>query len=183
MGALRKFMPITAATFIIGWLAIAGVPPFSGFWSKDEILLFSLAESPALYAVGLITAVLTAFYMTRQIIMVFFGEEHVGRAWPTQEEAPEVAEGEAPVETHDAHGEFKPHESPPIMWIPLVALAGVAALGGLINVPSRSASPGASPTSSRTGCIRSSNSAKPTSRERGRTTTSTCSWRLPSLPR
>ena len=141
MGALRKFMPITAATFIVGWLAIAGVPPFSGFWSKDEILLFSLAESPALYAVGIITAILTAFYMTRQIIMVFFGEAR-WTSLANAEEAPEVAEGETPVETHNAHGEFKPHESPPIMWIPLVALAGVAALGGLINVPKLFGIPG-----------------------------------------
>ncbi len=141
MGALRKFMPITAATFIVGWLAIAGVPPFSGFWSKDEILLFSLAESPALYAIGILTAVLTAFYMTRQIIMVFFGEAR-WTSLANAEEAPEVAEGEPPVETHNAHGEFKPHESPPIMWIPLVALAGVAALGGLINMPKLFGIPG-----------------------------------------
>ncbi len=94
MGALRKFMPITAGTFIVGWLAIAGVPPFSGFWSKDEILLFSLAESPALYAVGIITAILTAFYMTRQVIMVFFGEAR-WTSLANAEEAPEVAEGEA----------------------------------------------------------------------------------------
>ncbi len=134
MGALRKFMPITAVTFIVGWLAIAGVPPFSGFWSKDEILLYTLASSTPLYIVGIITAVLTAFYMTRQIIMVFFGEAR----WTSvanADEAPEVADGEPPVETHDAHGEFKPHESPAIMWIPLVALAGVAALGGIINLP------------------------------------------------
>jgi len=134
MGALRKFMPITAATFIIGWLAIAGVPPFSGFWSKDEILLYTLADNTALYVVGIVTAILTAFYMTRQIIMVFFGEAR-WTSLANPEEAPEVAEGEPPVETHNAHGEFKPHESPPIMWIPLVALAGVAALGGIVNVP------------------------------------------------
>ena len=134
MGALRKFMPITAATFIIGWLAIAGVPPFSGFWSKDEILLYTLGKSTPLYIVGIVTAVLTAFYMTRQIIMVFFGEAR-WTSLANADEAPEVAEGEPPVETHGAHGEFKPHESPPIMWIPLVVLAGVAALGGIINLP------------------------------------------------
>jgi NADH-quinone oxidoreductase subunit L len=134
MGALRKFMPITAATFIIGWLAIAGVPPFSGFWSKDEILLYTLADNTPLYIVGIITAVLTAFYMTRQIIMVFFGEAR-WTSLANAEEAPEVAEGEPPVETHNAHGEFKPHESPPIMWIPLVVLAGVAMLGGIVNMP------------------------------------------------
>ena len=73
MGGLTKFMPITAGTFIVGWLAIAGVPPFSGFWSKDEILLYAWNESPVLWAIGLITAILTAFYMTRQVVLTFFG--------------------------------------------------------------------------------------------------------------
>ena len=74
MGMLHRLLPVTAVTFIIGWLAIAGVFPFAGFWSKDEILLFALADNPALYLVGLVTALLTAYYMTRQVIMVFFGE-------------------------------------------------------------------------------------------------------------
>ena len=119
MGALRKLMPITAATFIVGWLAIAGVPPFAGFWSKDEILLYSLAKSPALYVVGLVTALLTAYYMTRQVIMVFFGE----------------ARWESHAEEHGAHGEFKPHESPPSMLFPLVVLAVLSTVGGLLNLP------------------------------------------------
>jgi NADH:ubiquinone oxidoreductase subunit 5 (subunit L)/multisubunit Na+/H+ antiporter MnhA subunit len=72
-GGLYKLMPITAGTFIIGWLAIAGVPPFAGFWSKDEILLYAFDNSPALWFVGLVTALLTAFYMTRQVILTFFG--------------------------------------------------------------------------------------------------------------
>lgn len=108
MGGLRKFMPITTATFIIGWLAIAGVPPFSGFWSKDEILVFAYNESPALYVVGLITALLTAFYMSRQVFMTFFGEPrfaHSG-AEATHAEAALVeggiAEGEAVAELADA---------------------------------------------------------------------------------
>ena len=67
MGALRKLMPITAGTFIVGWLAIAGVPPFSGFWSKDEILTYALHKNIALYVVGLFTALLTAFYMSREV--------------------------------------------------------------------------------------------------------------------
>ena len=120
MGALRVLMPITAATFIIGWLAIAGVPPFSGFWSKDEILLFTAARSPVLYVLALATALLTAFYMTRQVIMVFFGE----------------ARWDSHAEDHGAHGEFKPHESPPIMLVPLVVLAGLAAVLGVIQLPS-----------------------------------------------
>ena len=74
MGNLKKYMPITAATFIVGWLAIAGVPPFAGFWSKDEILLFAWDKSPILWALGLVTALLTAFYMSRQVFMVFYGD-------------------------------------------------------------------------------------------------------------
>ena len=120
MGALRTVMPITAGTFIIGWLAIAGVPPFAGFWSKDEILLFTLASSPVLYVIGLVTAVLTAFYMTRQVVMVFFGE----------------ARWESHADDHGAHGEFRPHESPPIMLFPLVVLAGLSVVGGAIQLPS-----------------------------------------------
>jgi NADH-quinone oxidoreductase subunit L len=120
MGALRTVMPITAGTFIIGWLAIAGVPPFAGFWSKDEILLFTLASSPVLYVIGLVTAVLTAFYMTRQVVMVFFGE----------------ARWQSHADDHGAHGEFRPHESPPIMLFPLVVLAGLSVVGGAIQLPS-----------------------------------------------
>jgi NADH-quinone oxidoreductase subunit L len=131
MGALRKFMPVTAATFIVGWLAIAGVPPFAGFWSKDEILLFALVKSPALYVIGIVTAVLTAFYMTRQVIMVFFGEAK----WESHANAEEAPEGEEEL-THGAHGEFKPHESSPIMLFPLVVLAGLAMVGGVIQLPS-----------------------------------------------
>ncbi len=73
MGKLAKFMPITCGTFIIGWLAIAGVPPFAGFWSKDEIMLFAAADSTPLYVVVFATALLTAVYMTRLVIMTFFG--------------------------------------------------------------------------------------------------------------
>jgi NADH-quinone oxidoreductase subunit L len=119
MGLLRKFMPVTAATFIVGWLAIAGVPPFSGFWSKDEILLFALAKSPALYVIGLVTALLTAYYMTRQVVLVFFGKPR----W--EDHAAE----------HGAHGDFKPHESPGVMLAPLVILAGLAMVGGIIQLP------------------------------------------------
>ena len=119
MGALRKLMPITAITFIIGWLAIAGVPPFAGFWSKDEILLFAYDKSPVLYVFGLITALLTAYYMTRQVIMVFFGEAR----WHDH------------ADEHGAHGDFEPHESPKIMLLPLVVLAGLSIVGGALQLP------------------------------------------------
>ena len=76
MGGLRKYMPITAGTFIVGWLAIAGVFPFDGFWSKDEILAKAYFHHDyALWAVGLVAALATAFYMTRQVWLVFYGDE------------------------------------------------------------------------------------------------------------
>ena len=119
MGALRKLMPVTAITFIIGWLAIAGVPPFAGFWSKDEILLYVYANNRGLYVVGLITALLTAYYMTRQVIMVFYGE----------------AKWKDHAHEHGAHGDFEPHESPKIMLVPLVVLAGLSVVGGAMQLP------------------------------------------------
>jgi NADH-quinone oxidoreductase subunit L len=119
MGRLRAFMPITAFTFIIGWLAIAGVFPFAGFWSKDEILAFAFGKSPALYVIGLLTSLLTAYYMTRQVILVFYGE----------------ARWESHAEEHGAHGEFRPHESPGVMLFPLVVLAALSTVGGIIQLP------------------------------------------------
>jgi NADH-quinone oxidoreductase subunit L len=213
-GGLRRFMPITAGTFVIGWLAIAGVPPFAGFWSKDEILAFAWNESPLLWAVGLVTAVLTAFYMTRLVILTFFGRhryadprpDEVEDAWAAAlaaaEEAvvdaaaavdaalaaseaetdetdePAVAEAllaaraahEAAVEERDGivasaaerpelpalalygapdvgpvadrlpdevaeRSGHHPHESPWTMALPLVVLAVLSVLGGLIQLP------------------------------------------------
>ncbi|MBM3816361.1 MAG: NADH-quinone oxidoreductase subunit L [Actinobacteria bacterium] len=119
MGALRAAMPVTAFTFIIGWLAIAGVPPFAGFWSKDEILLYVYADNRLLYVVGMVTALLTAYYMTRQVILVFFGEAR----WHD-------AAGE-----HGAHGDFHPHESPKVMLIPLVVLSVLSVVGGGMQLP------------------------------------------------
>src|SRR4029453_13162004 len=71
MGGLAKWMPITHATFVVGWLAISGIPPLSGFWSKDEIILADLDFNTFLFVVGLVAAFLTAFYMTRQYVLVF----------------------------------------------------------------------------------------------------------------
>jgi len=119
MGGLRKYMPVTAVTFIIGWLAIAGIPPFAGFWSKDDILLAAWAHGgtalwKVLWFVGFVTALLTAYYMSRQVFMVFFGKERF------------ETEGD-----HAVH----PHESPATMLIPLVALASLSLLGGGLNLP------------------------------------------------
>ncbi len=125
MGALRKLLPITAATFIVGWLAIAGVPPFSGFWSKDDILLYAFDYSPVLWFVGFVTAILTGYYMTRQVMMVFFGDAR----WV--ENRPEPV---TPRRSRWARS-AKPHESPWLMLIPLVVLAVGAFAGGAINLP------------------------------------------------
>ena len=118
-GALHKVMPVTAFTFIIGWLAIAGVPPFSGFWSKDEILLGAYNENKVAWVLLLVAAVMTAFYMSRLVFMTFFGPAR----WDAE------IDGEVP--EHEIH----PHESPKTMLLPLVVLAGLAAAGGAMNLP------------------------------------------------
>jgi NADH-quinone oxidoreductase subunit L len=115
MGGLRKAMPITAATMLVGTVAIAGIPPLAGFWSKDEILGVAFGRGGwfwILWVMGLVTALITAFYMTRQFVLVFLGEAR----WD---------EG------------VHPHESPRSMTVPLMALAGLSIVGGLLNTPFR----------------------------------------------
>jgi NADH-quinone oxidoreductase subunit L len=148
MGGLRKYAPITTVVFIVGWLAIAGVPPLAGFWSKDEALLFAWNKSPALWAVGFVTAVLTAFYMTRQVVMTFFGTPDWQKDEPVMEGvllAESEARGDDPVEAVYYDGKGNPHELPdkdfvphdPVwtMWLPLAVLAGLAIFGGLLQLP------------------------------------------------
>jgi NADH-quinone oxidoreductase subunit L len=226
-GRLYKWMPITASTFIVGWLAIAGVPPFAGFWSKDEILAHAWDHNVGLWVVGIVTALLTAFYMSRQVFMTFGGryrysdptQEEIIAAWQQKlananeralattvaatkaEEAvaaaraklataaddaraaaetefetaqrslvdeqkaaaearrvadelrarvselrvpsaaytgePAVAEiaDELPKAAIAARAEFHPHESPWLMGVPLVVLAALSVVGGLVNLP------------------------------------------------
>ena len=137
MGGLRKWMPITSSTFIVAWLAIAGVFPFAGFWSKDDILANAWEQAPVLWAIGLVTAVLTAYYMSRQVFMVFYGPDRWREA--ADAHSPSEAEAEADHEPaaakHGAHGDFQPHESPPVMAFPLVVLAILSAIGGVLNLP------------------------------------------------
>ncbi len=133
MGALRKFMPITAATFIIGWLAIAGVPPFAGFWSKDEILLNAWETNKALWFIGLVTALLTAYYMSRQVFMVFFGSPRWNDPIEADDAAGSVVDMVGDHGGSVAHGD--PHEAPWTMLTPLVVLAGLALVGGAVNLP------------------------------------------------
>ncbi|HEV7526279.1 MAG TPA: NADH-quinone oxidoreductase subunit L, partial [Acidimicrobiia bacterium] len=139
MGGLRKYMPITAATFIVGWLAIAGIFPFAGFWSKDEILAKAwFSHNYALWAVGAAGALLTAFYMTRQVWLVFFGPERFrdDAALLHHDERPQPLEPAEPVAaTAGEHHGLEPHESPWTMYVPLAALAALAVVGGGLDLP------------------------------------------------
>lgn len=113
MGGLKKYLPITHFTFLMGWLAIIGIPPFAGFFSKDEILWLSFHSpmgSPVLWAMGALGATLTAFYMTRLMCLTFWGKSRV------------------PKETH-------PHESDAMMTVPLIILAVLSVIGGWIGIP------------------------------------------------
>ena len=115
MGGLRKKMPITHLTMLVATLSIAGIPPLAGFWSKDEILAVLFAKGgyfTVLWAVGLLTALLTAFYMARQYFLVFGGEARWGDG-------------------------VQPHESPRIMTVPLIVLGVLTVLIGFVNTPFR----------------------------------------------
>jgi NADH-quinone oxidoreductase subunit L len=169
MGNLKKYMPITFITMMMGWLAICGIPIWAGFFSKDEILYktFAAANLPApwnyvLWVVGLVTAVLTAVYMTRMMWMTFFGterfhdeiegEHHHGHAADinaldgvnvsahSDTHPDNVSDANSDDEDEDEHHHplpvgFKPHESPWTMWGPLVVLAILATVGGLVGIP------------------------------------------------
>jgi NADH-quinone oxidoreductase subunit L len=118
MGALRKVMKWTAVTFSIGWLAIAGIPPLSGFWSKGDVLENVYVHYKPLWALGLLTAILTAYYMTRLEVLAFGDEPRWDKVGPN---------GEPALHT--------PHESPWVMRLPLVVLAFFAFFGGALNLP------------------------------------------------
>ncbi|MEP7270572.1 MAG: NADH-quinone oxidoreductase subunit L [Acidobacteriota bacterium] len=137
MGGLKKYLPITFSTMLVGWLAISGFPLLSGFFSKDEILwrTWSTALFPGawhdlgkiLWGIAAITALVTAVYMTRLMVMTFWGK-------PRFEDSP-ISHGAhgGGNEAHGHHG--KPHESGPVMWVPLAVLAILSAVGGFVGVP------------------------------------------------
>ncbi len=190
MGNLKKYMPITFATMVTGWLAIAGIPIFAGFFSKDEILYKTFAADkyfPAgafpgnevLWVVAVITAILTAIYMTRMMVMTFWGTERfhepieahhpiaddpgeASRAEETAFATGDAADAKVPHDdphalahhyqdeehdsAHDDHDDddehhhalapdFKPHESPWVMTVPLIILAVLSTFGGLVGIP------------------------------------------------
>lgn len=152
MGNLRKYMPITFITMMMGWLAICGIPIWAGFFSKDEILYktFAATNIPqpynyVLWVVGLITAVLTAVYMTRMMWMTFFGserfhgEEAEVHAYMEHSDEDEHADASHDDDDEEEHHhlphDFKPHESPWTMTVPLIVLAFLSTVGGLVGVP------------------------------------------------
>ena len=134
MGGMKLYMPVTFVTMVIGALAIAGIPPLSGFFSKDEILFRTFLYSPVLWLVAVVTAGMTAFYMFRLISMTFFGP-YRGPAW----EHP--AEGAGHGTSDQGHGDAAhgawhgPHESPRVMTWPLMVLASGAMVAGFVGVP------------------------------------------------
>ncbi len=158
MGGLRKFMPITATTFLIGCLAIAGIPPLSGFWSKDEILGAAYAAgiegntgALVLYGMAAVTAFMTAFYMFRMYFMTFEGQfrgsdqqvldkidKSNGQGMPIFAYGPGAMHKDEPVHGdhhEEAHAFHDPHESAWPMTLPLVVLAVPSILAGFAGLP------------------------------------------------
>ncbi|HUA16590.1 MAG TPA: NADH-quinone oxidoreductase subunit L [Verrucomicrobiae bacterium] len=130
MGGLRSYIPWTFLTMGVATLAIAGIPPFAGFWSKDEILwkAFSSGQGGWIYwLIGAITAFLTSFYMFRLLFMTFFGDYR----------SAQVDEHGRGSHGHDAHGHGEPHESPMVMLVPLIILALLSTIGGLVGIGDR----------------------------------------------
>lgn len=132
MGGLRKYMPITATTFLIGTLAICGIPPLAGFWSKDEILSLAFSANPALWAIGWATAGMTAFYMFRMYFMTFEGSFRGNEE--KQKQKVLAFYGMPPSAGHESHS-HEPHESPLTMTFPLLALAVPSLAIGLVGRP------------------------------------------------
>ncbi len=181
MGNLKKYMPITFFTMLMGWLAICGIPIWAGFFSKDEILYKTFASpnipqpyNYVLWIAGLLTAILTAVYMTRMMVMTFWGEERFHLELPHEDHPADAAHAEenafAAGDAHDAEvphadphawmeadgasehdaahddededehhhalpADFHPHESPWVMTVPLIILAVLSTVGGLVGVP------------------------------------------------
>jgi NADH-quinone oxidoreductase subunit L len=113
MGGLQKYLPLTFPAFLIGWLTISGIPPFAGFWSKGDVLTNVFEQNKALWVLGVLTAILTGYYMTRLFVLTFRGTERFR----------EETEG------HD------PHESPWVMTTPLIILAALSIVGGVLDLP------------------------------------------------
>jgi NADH-quinone oxidoreductase subunit L len=144
MGGLRKYLPVTFATMMLGTLAIAGIFPLSGFFSKDEILFRAFVANKAVWVLAVVTAFMTAFYMFRLMAMTFFGG-YRGPAWESAHggaHGPSAHDAHGGHDAHDAHGGghghgawHGPHESPSPMTLPLQVLAIGACVAGFVGIP------------------------------------------------
>jgi NADH-quinone oxidoreductase subunit L len=154
MGNLKRYLPVTFVTMMIGTLAIAGIPPLSGFFSKDEILFQAFTHNKPVWVLAVLTAMMTAFYMFRLMAMTFFGA-YRGPAWETAAHAavavapshgaphPGDPHADTAKDSHDAHAAsghghgpwHGPHESPTPMTFPLMALAVGAIVAGFFGIP------------------------------------------------
>ncbi len=151
MGGLRQRLPVTFATMGIGALAIAGIPPLAGFFSKDEILFRAFEANTVIWLLALVTAFMTAFYMSRLVALTFYGA-YRGPTWErgtAREHSPDSPSGThphgaSPSGTHspavsasgtNPGGWDGPHESPRAMTIPLLVLAGGVVVAGLVGIP------------------------------------------------
>jgi NADH-quinone oxidoreductase subunit L len=132
MGGLKSYIPWTFLTMGIATLAIAGIPPLAGFWSKDEILWKAYQVSPVYWGIGLITAFITSFYMFRLLYMTFFGDYRGAQA-----DAHGHGSHGHGSHGNDEHGHGEPHESPMVMLAPLMILALLSLVGGLVGIGNR----------------------------------------------
>jgi NADH-quinone oxidoreductase subunit L len=144
MGGLRKYLPVTYWTFVVGAAALAGVPPLAGFFSKDEILFktFISESTPGhtlMWVFGLLTSLLTAIYMSRLVFLAFWGERRVAAAHKDHPEEEEPTAHGHGAHAHAAHGHgahgHAPHDAPPSMAMPLIVLAIGSVVAGFVGVP------------------------------------------------
>ena len=126
MGGLKTYIPMTFITMLVATAAIAGIPPLAGFWSKDEILWKAYEANPVYWVIGAITAFITSFYMFRLLFMTFWGD-YKGVKVDDHGHA-HAAHG------HGDHGHGEPHESPMVMLVPLIILAFLSLVGGLVGI-------------------------------------------------
>jgi NADH-quinone oxidoreductase subunit L len=129
MGGLKSYIPVTTTVMGIATFAIAGIPPLAGFWSKDEILWKAYQANPVYWLIGVITALMTSFYMFRLLFMTFAGDYRGAQA----DEHGHSSHGSGD-HGRGEHGHGEPHESPWVMLAPLVILAFLSLVGGLVGI-------------------------------------------------
>ncbi len=131
MGGLRKYLPITFGAFFVGYLALSAIPPFAGWWAHEAVLEAAYHKDVWLWVTGVVVDGLTAYYMSREVMLVFFGRSR----WKEQRPEPAGAGGGGHGGSHADGHDGEPHDSPWTMTVPLVLLAIAAVVGGVIDLP------------------------------------------------